>query len=197
MKKWIWIIIAVLVVVGGVGYIKFQQVFPELTVKVMFDKVQEDDYALILNSDELTLTDQERDLLQSVLSTISYEIKGSRIEGQEAYVTVDLTFVDVLQLIINERLTILKQVLTNFFGTIDDIFNGRGQDMLVNTILSLMENEQIEKPMMSKAIDLPLKKQKGLWVPDLTEEWLNETFKIPTQEQILDKLKQGILGFVS
>ena len=82
MKKWIWIIIAVLVVVGGVGYIKFQQVFPELTVKVMFDKVQEDDYALILNSDELTLTDQERDLLQSVLSTISYEIKGSRIEGQ-------------------------------------------------------------------------------------------------------------------
>ena len=41
MKKWIWIIIAVLVVVGGVGYIKFQQVFPELTVKVMFDKVQE------------------------------------------------------------------------------------------------------------------------------------------------------------
>ena len=180
MKKWIWIIIAVLVVVGGVGYIKFQQVFPELTVKVMFDKVQEDDYALILNSDELTLTDQERDLL-----------------GQEAYVTVDLTFVDVLQLIINERLTILKQVLTNFFGTIDDIFNGRGQDMLVNTILSLMENEQIEKPMMSKTIDLPLKKQKGLWVPDLTEEWLNETFKIPTQEQILDKLKQGILGFVS
>ena len=197
MKKWIWIIIAVLVVVGGVGYIKFQQVFPELTVKVMFDKVQEDDYALILNSDELTLTDQERDLLQSVLSTNSYEIKGSRIEGQEAYVTVDLTFVDVLQLIINERLTILKQVLTNFFGTIDDIFNGRGQDMLVNTILSLMENEQIEKPMMSKTIDLPLKKQKGLWVPDLTEEWLNETFKIPTQEQILDKLKQGILGFVS
>lgn len=197
MKKWIWIIIAVLVVVGGVGYIKFQQVFPELTVKVMFDKVQEDDYALILNSDELTLTDQERDLLQSVLSTISYEIKGSRIEGQEVYVTVDLTFVDVLQLIINERLTILKQVLTNFFGTIDDIFNGRGQDMLVNTILSLMENEQIEKPMMSKTIDLPLKKQKGLWVPDLTEEWLNETFKIPTQEQILDKLKQGILGFVS
>ena len=197
MKKWIWIIIAVLVVVGGVGYIKFQQVFPELTVKVMFDKVQEDDYALILNSDELTLTDQERDLLQSVLSTISYEIKGSRIEGQEEYVTVDLTFVDVLQLIINERLTILKQVLTNFFGTIDDIFNGRGQDMLVNTILSLMENEQIEKPMMSKTIDLPLKKQKGLWVPDLTEEWLNETFKIPTQEQILDKLKQGILGFVS
>lgn len=197
MKKWIWIIIAVLVVVGGVGYIKFQQVFPELTVKVMFDKVQEDDYALILNSDELTLTDQERDLLQSVLSTISYEIKGSRIEGQEAYVAVDLTFVDVLQLIINERLTILKQVLTNFFGTIDDIFNGRGQDMLVNTILSLMENEQIEKPMMSKTIDLPLKKQKGLWVPDLTEEWLNETFKIPTQEQILDKLKQGILGFVS
>ena len=50
---------------------------------------------------------------------------------------------------------------------------------------------------MSKTIDLPLKKQKGLWVPDLTEEWLNETFKIPTQEQILDKLKQGILGFVS
>ena len=181
MKKWIWIIIAVLVVVGGVGYIKFQQVFPELTVKVMFDKVQEDDYALILNWDELTLTDQERDLLQSVLSTISYEIKGSRIEGQEAYVTVDLTFVDVLQLIINERLTILKQVLTNFFGTIDDIFNGRGQDMLVNTILSLMENEQIEKPMMSKTIDLPLKKQKGLWVPDLTEEWLNETFKIKTR----------------
>lgn len=87
--------------------------------------------------------------------------------------------------------------MTNFFGTIDDIFNGRGQDMLVNTILSLMENEQIEKPMMSKTIDLPLKKQKGLWVPDLTEEWLNETFKIPTQEQILDKLKQGILGFVS
>lgn len=197
MKKWIWVMIAALVVIGGIGYVKFQQVFPELTVKVMFDKVQEDDYALILNSEELSLTVEERELLESVLSTISYEIKGSRIEGQVAYVTVDLTFVDVLQLIINERMTILKQVLTNFFGTIEDILNGRGQEVIVNTILSLMKDEGIEKPMMSSTIELPLKKEKGFWIPDVTEEWLNETFKIPTQEQILDKLKQGILGFAS
>lgn len=188
MKKWILIILSIIILIGGIGYVKFQRVYPELTVKVILDKVQEDNYALILNSEKLELTIEQRDLVEGILSTVSYEIMGSKIEGKNAYVTIDLTFVDLEQLIVNERLTILKQVIANLFGTVEDILNGRVEERVIQTILSLLNDESIEKPMMSKRVELPLMKQKGLWIPNITEEWLDETFDIPDSEDILNKL---------
>lgn len=189
MKKWIAVIIFLLVLIGGVSYVKFQEVFPELTVKVMLDKVQEDNYARVLDSDKLTLSEEQRELLETVLSTISYDIKGSRIEGKEAFVTIDLTFVDVLQLVVNERMTILKQVLTDFVTTLDDLLNNRKETLMMRTLLMVLQDESIQKPMMNKTIDLPLKKERGFWLPNITEEWLHETFEIPDDIEILKELE--------
>lgn len=58
MKKWISILLALLLVIGGFCYYPFQQIFAELNVRMILDKLEEMDHALLLDSDEVELIEQ-------------------------------------------------------------------------------------------------------------------------------------------
>lgn len=190
MKKWIWIVVALLLVVGGLGYDRFQQIFPELTVRVILDKLEETDYALLLDSDEVELTEQQRELLEIMLNSFAYEIKGSRIEGKRAYVKMDATFIDIKQLILEQRPTIIKNSIENIWNTLDDLLNGRTKELLMKTLLTLLNDETISKPMTTKEIEVPLQKEKFFWVPQITEEWIKSIFEVDQAEALLEELQK-------
>lgn len=190
MRKWIWIVVSLLLVIGGFSYYRFQQLFPELTVRVILDKLEETDYALLLDSDEVELTEQQREILEIMLNSFTYEIKGSRIEGKMAYVKMDVTFIDIKQLILEQRSTIIKNSIENIWSTLDDLLNGRTKELLLKTVLTLLNDETISKPMTTKEIEVPLQKEKFFWVPQITEEWIKSVFEVDQAEALLEELQK-------
>lgn len=188
MKKWMLIVVALLLAVGGFGYYRFQQIFPELTVRVILDKLEETDYALLLDSDEVELTEQQREILEIMLDSFDYEIKGSRIEDKMAYVKMDVTFIDIEQLILEQRSNIIKNSIENIWSTLDDLLNGRTKELLLNTLLTLLNDETISKPMTTKEIEVPLQKENFFWVPQITEEWIKSVFEVDQAEALLEEL---------
>lgn len=190
MKKWIGIIVVSLLVVVSVGYIQLRPRLPELTVKLLLEKLEESNYDPILDSDEIELTDEQRELVEQMLESFTYEIKGSRIEGKMAYVELDISFIDLEQLIYEQRETLLKNTLENFWSTLEHVLNGRTKDYLMQMLLSLLSDESIIKPMKQKTIEVPLQKESFFWVPQITQEWIESVFGLEGAKELLEPLQQ-------
>ena len=82
MKKWIWILSGlVLLIIGGV-YVNRH--LPEWMIKGGLAYVQKTDYALILESDKVSLDTDQKAVAKDVLQTMSYDVKGCDTPGRFA-----------------------------------------------------------------------------------------------------------------
>ena len=145
---------------------------------------------MLFDSDEVELTEQQRELLEIMLNSFAYEIKGSRIEGKRAYVKMDATFIDIKQLILEQRPNIIKNSIENIWNTFDDLLNGRTKELLMKTLLTLLNDETISKPMTTKEIEISLQKEKFFWIPQITEEWIKSIFEVDQTEALLEELQK-------
>lgn len=187
MKRWIGIIAVSLLVMVSVGYVQLRPRLPELTVKFLLEKLEESNYAPILDSDEVELTGEQRELVERMLESFTYEIKGSRIEKRMAYVELDISFIDLEQLIYDQRETLFKNALENFWSTLDHVLNGRTKDYLMQMLISLLSDESLIKPMKQKVIEVPLQKENVFWVPQITQEWIESVFDLESAKGLLEQ----------
>ena len=149
MKKWIWILSGlVLLIIGGV-YVNRH--LPEWMIKGGLAYVQKTDYALILESDKVSLNADQKAVAKDVLQTMTYDVKGTRLLGDEAFVTVEVTLVDLMQLIDNEKEAIFKNTLSDWKQTLNDLFK-----CSATSISSISDSKSIPSVFQSLSVELDL-----------------------------------------
>ena len=155
MKKWIWILSSlVLLIIGGV-YVNRH--LPEWMIKGGLAYVQQTDYALILESDKVSLNADQKAVAKDVLQTMTYDVKG--------------TLVDLMQLIVDEKEAIFKNTLSDWKQTLNDLFNQRIEGVVIRQLALVLEQTS-EKPMTTVTIEVPFVREYLWWKPVMTKEWI-------------------------
>ncbi len=172
MKKWMIVLVAFIILV--IGGIFVNRHLPEWMVKGGLAYAKKDDYAIVLESDKMLLDNDQKAVAKQILQTASYEVRGTRIEGDEAFVTVDVTLVDLMQLINDERKTIFKNTLSDWKQTLDDLFNNRIEGIVIRQLAMVLEETSI-KPMTTVMVEVPFERAYLWWKPVMTEDWIKAT----------------------
>jgi len=186
MARKILIGIFTLLIILAIGYAIARPRIPEWTVQVIMNQLEEDNYAAVLESEDLNLTEEQEFLLQKALETFSYEITGSRIERKMAYVYADITFVDMAQLINDNR----QQLLRNVLGNLGNILSGGMEQLIMEELIELLDDETLQIPLLTQSVEIPLEKSGLLWSPLITEEWLKSELGLDELE--LNQLESSL-----
>ena len=102
---------------------------------------------------------------------MTYDVKGTRLLGDEAFVTVEVTLVDLMQLIDNEKEAIFKNTLSDWKQTLNDLFNQRIEGVVIRQLALVLEQTS-EKPMTTVTIEVPFVREYLWWKPVMTKEWI-------------------------
>ena len=175
MKRKILIVILISVALLGIGYAVIRPRIPEWTVAHMMGQLDEldfDAFELGLNEVQEALL---RQILERSLENFSYEITGSRIEGRVAYVTLNLTVIDLRQLIINNYQLLLENIQTDLGAILGTIMSGGIERVVMQELLNLLEDESIETTLTIQKAEIVLERCGLLWNPIFTYEWLLST----------------------
>ena len=183
MGKKIIITILVIISILGIGYIIARPKIPEWTVQFMVSQIQKDDYAIIFESEEFNRSEEEEFLLRKFLDTMSYEIIGSRIDGNLAFVAVELTLIDIEQFIIDNRQTIMRNAMGNIGGILGSMVVGVGmEEIIIHELATIFQEENVRIPLTMKEVEIPLQRAGLLWEPMIDEEWLDEVLGLNNLE---------------
>ena len=174
----------------SLGALLARPYMPEWTFKFVMNQIEKDNYAIVFESPEIELDEMQEELLKKVLETLSYEVQGSRIEGDLAYVTVDFTFMDLGQLILNNYQRLIEIVLGDFTDIFDHLMSGSLEQVMIQGLLTLLEDDGIEIPLMVKEVDVLLERSGLFWTPVITEEWLEAVFELDQLELNLENFLQ-------
>ncbi|MGL4336846.1 MAG: hypothetical protein ACRCST_08115 [Turicibacter sp.] len=178
MNKKMKYMMIVMLIVGccGVGFYSYQMALPRLTVSFLLDSLKHSDY----DQFELEIMEAtkiyERELLDSVFSTVDYEILDSSINGNIAYVTLNLTHIDIEKLMTTHYDVVIENSIKNIGSTLADIASGGIKKFGANACLALLQDERINQPYMTSELTLTLKKVDGMWIPHIDEEVVTSVF---------------------
>jgi len=187
MKKIIGFVLALVVL--GAAYAVIRPQLPEWTVSVMMSHLQNGHYEELLADSDLT--EVEKNLIRHAVDNSSFEITGSVIEGRQATVFVELTFVDLRELVIGNR----QQLMSNAFGNLGSILSGVLGGAITDTafeqLLLLFEDEGIELPLKTRQVKVALDQQALWFAPDMetTRSHFFQLFQEELQLNLLDLLQ--------
>ena len=85
--------------------------------------------------------------------------------------TVEVTLVDLMQLIDNEKEAIFKNTLADWKQTLNDLFNQRIEGVVIRQLALVLEQTR-EKPMTTVTIEVPFVREYLWWKPVMTKEWI-------------------------
>ncbi len=174
MRKWIIGIMMLIIASVGGWFVYYQ--FPELLVKVGVQQIQKNDYELILENEKIRLSDEQKVVVHELLKSATYEVKDMTITGNEAKVPVELTLVDVMQLIFDEGKAIFKNTVSDWRKTLSDIFNKRFDELAIRQLAFVLEQTS-KKPMKQLIVEVPFKQHYLGWKLDITQEWIETVMK--------------------
>jgi len=178
MKR-ILLILALIVVVllsalGGGYYFIVRPRLPEWTVVQMMDQLDQ------LHTDDLEfgaeLTSSQEELfgifIEMALDYLIYEIIDSRIEGQMAYVTLDIETIDASRLITDNLDIIASNILSNWGNLLLTALGGDVGEAIMQEFINLLTDDALEVSMMTQTVEISLERDGFFWVPILTDELL-------------------------
>ena len=171
-----WIIGIMMLIIASVGgwFVYYQ--LPEVLVKVGVQQIQKNDYALILENEKIGLSDEQKIVVQELLKSATYEVEEMTITGNEAKVPVEITLVDVMELIFDEGKVIFKNTLSDWRQTLSDLFNKRFDELAIRQLALVLEQTS-KKPMKQLMVEVPFKQYYLGWKLDITEEWVEVVMK--------------------
>lgn len=171
----LFLIVVVLLGALGAGYyFVVRPRLPEWTVEQMMDQLEELDLDTLGFGDELTEVQEELFgiILEMVIENLSYEITGSRIEGQMAYVTMNLETIDTPRLITDNVDIIFSNVLSNLGGLLLTVLGGGVEDVMMQEFINLLADDALVVSMTIQVVEVPLERSGFFWMPILTDEFL-------------------------
>ncbi|MCL1990839.1 MAG: hypothetical protein FWG67_08125 [Defluviitaleaceae bacterium] len=156
----------------GIGYAIVRPRLPEWTVGQMMAQLE----TLELDELALELTDGQEALFRALwdiyFDELSYEITGSTIQGSMAYVNMELTVVDLPRLVTHNHKILLANMWSNLGSLFATALNDGFEEVLIQGLLTLLEDDDIEMITTTQAIEIPLEREGLLWVPIFTDELL-------------------------
>ena len=182
----------------GVGYLSVVRPrLPEWTLQFMVNQLERDDYAMIFESGlleelegfEAFGTPEEKEfLLRHLLDTLSYEILGSRIEGRTAFVQVDLTVIDLRELILENRQMIVRNAFSNLGGIFGNFMSGGMEQVIMQELIALLQDETVIIPLQTRKVEVLMERSGIMWEPLITEEWVVSALGLDEFELSLEDL---------
>jgi len=171
----LFLIVAVLLSAAGAGYYFIVRPrLPEWTVVQMMDQLDQLELEDLGFGDELSDIEEELffHLLEMVIENLDYEMIDSRIEGQLAYVTVNLEIVDTPRLITDNVDIIMSNALSNLDSLFLNVLGGNTEEAIMQEFVNLLADDALTIVMTSREVEIPLERSGFFWVPIITDEFL-------------------------
>ncbi|MCL2560572.1 MAG: hypothetical protein FWE07_08805 [Turicibacter sp.] len=195
MKRKILIAVVALLLLLGLGYAVIRPHIPEWVVGQMMAQITELEVAEL--EFDVEMSDSQHELVvilgDFLLDTLTYDITGSRIEGRAAYVTMNLTFVNIPRLLIDNAQLAIDSVSTDFGFFLNVLFGDINlEELLVDVIGDVLVNDNLRVTMVTQEVEVELERAGLLWQPLITDEWLLEIFGLDNLDflDILEELIQ-------
>lgn len=166
---------------------------PEWTANLILSRLEQTGFEEVFQHEGLDLPPNQELLLQKALATVTHEIIGSRIEGERAYVAVDLTFMDLQQLVEENIGQLLNNAMGNLSTLLSGLIGGEVIDTALGELLTLLEDPSLHIPLKTRQVEVVLKRQFLWWVPEM-EENISRFEALIAQELQVDFL-QLLRGF--
>jgi len=178
MRKFLNVLLPIGILV--VAYLLIQPMIPRFTVGFVLGRLEESQYEEIFSQVELSVNEEA--LLRSVLESASYEIVGSRIEGDRAYVSLELTVLDMQELVLENHQQLLTNALGNLGNLLSGILGGDFADTAKGELVVLLQDDSIARPFQTRELEVVLDRQFLWFVPNL--EATLPQFEALMQEEI-------------
>lgn len=150
---------------------------PEWTVSIVLGHMKNQGAQQLLQEEGAVMGENETILVQKFLDHLSYEVLGSSIEGDRAYVDVDFTLPDLNRLIEDNWQALSANLLQDIGGVLGALFGGSIQEAAMGHFVLLLEDPAIEIPLMPYLVTVPLERRHYIfWEPVITDEWIETTF---------------------
>ncbi|MDE5977285.1 MAG: hypothetical protein K2G70_02305 [Turicibacter sp.] len=169
MKKFLIVIGSIVFLISGGIYVNRH--LPEWMIQVGLLYLEKTDYALVLDNNRITLDEDQTVIAKEVIETMNCEVEGSEIVGDEAFVRISMTLVDLMQLSLNEKERVFQNTLADWQQTLDDLMNDRLEGIVLRQLALIIDQVQ-EKPMKTMVIEIPFEREYLWWCPVVTNEWV-------------------------
>lgn len=155
------LVVAILVV----GYLVVRPQIPRWTVGFVMNQLEENQHEAIL--EQVETTPNKEALLRYILEGLTYEVGDSRKVGSTAYVVLQLNFLDIQELVLENRQQLLTNAIGNLGGLLTDLLSGDVADSAMGEVVTLLEDDTISRPFRSREVEVVLDRQFLWYVPNL------------------------------
>jgi hypothetical protein len=181
MKRKILIATLILAILLSIGYAIIRPQIPQFIVAQGIDELKAMDFdTLELNALGVNLNENQQELMRGILRELmeefSYEIVDSRIEGRVAYVTMNVTVINLSALITDNYQLLFENVWTDLGSIFEVIIGGDIEQIVMQELLSLLESEDTEITLRTHEVEVLLERSGLLWKPIMTDDWLLSIF---------------------
>jgi len=171
----LFLIVAIILSTASAGYYFIVRPrLPEWTVAQMMDQLDQVGLEDLGFGDELSDVEEElfSRMLELVIENLDYEITGSRIEGEMAYVMVILETVDTPRLITDNVDIIISNALSNLDSLFLNVLGGNAEEAIMQEFVNLLADDALTIVMTTQEVEIPLERSGFFWTPIITDEFL-------------------------
>lgn len=174
MKKAFVFLMTLVLLIGGGIYVHRQ--LPKWMIQGGIVYLEKTNYEMILDSPKVSLDSDQKLIAKEMLESATFDVVDSTIEKDQAMVMVNVTLIDLMQLIKDERETIFKNTMTDWRQTLNDLFNQQLEGLAIRQLARILEESEV-KPMMTMTVEVPFVRSYLWWKPVITKEWIQSVIE--------------------
>ncbi len=162
---------------------------PRLLVEMGLSSIQTLDYEKYGVEIMPEAQDYEKEILETVLTTMTYEIVGYTYEVDQVIASVNIENVDLFQLVERNKGNLLKYSVINFKETVSDLFSGGLQKVSLKKLLMLLNDEAVSKTRSHAQVEIVLKREGLTFHPVISESVIKAIVGLPQSFDISDSIE--------
>ncbi len=170
----------------------YQNYLPQRNVIELLDNYKSlqynsDDVAIRLSTDSSV----ETVLLNKVLPSMSYKILESHIEGDTAFVSLQISNINLDNMLNDYESSLVEQTLKPVQDE-NEQMAAQIDDFEISLLVNLIDNPSIKKEYVSQDIELKLHKKEGNWVLEDNEEFFKAIMGYQSDQITFEHLNRNV-----
>ncbi len=162
---------------------------PRLLVEMGLSSIQTLDYEKYGVEIMPEAQDYEKEILETVLTTMTYQVVGYTYEVDQVIASVNIENVDLFQLVERNKGNLLKYSVINFKETVSDLFSGGLQKVSLKKLLMLLNDEAVPKTRSHAQVEIVLKREGLTFHPVISESVIKAIVGLPQSFDISDSIE--------
>lgn len=170
----------------------YQNYLPQRNVIELLDNYKSlqynsDDVAIRLSTDSSV----ETVLLNKVLPSMSYKILESHIDGDTAFVSLQISNINLDNMLNDYESSLVEQTLKPVQDE-NEQMAAQIDDFEISLLVNLIDNPSIKKEYVSQDIELKLHKKEGNWVLEDNEEFFKAIMGYQSDQITFEHLNRNV-----